>query len=285
VAVYEAFYNLRENPFHITPDPRFLFLTPAHRGALNYLEYGISERKGILVLTGEVGVGKTLLLRTLLQRLDARTETALVMNARLTFKQLLVLALRDWNLPIRARSKLDLLLTLQDFLLEVRQKGGNVVLVVDEAQNLTPEALEEFRLLSNLETSTQKLLQIVLAGQPELRTMLNQHRLRQLRQRIPGICSIGHLGPTDVHAYVQHRLRVAGWNPSQGPVFDQEALEEVFHCTAGVPRLINQLCDRSLTLGYLQHQRPIGRELVRRASEDLREGNLQVIAARGGQRE
>ncbi|MBD3334542.1 MAG: AAA family ATPase [Candidatus Eisenbacteria bacterium] len=281
MAVYDRFYGLRENPFHITPDPRFLFLTPSHRTGLNYLEYGIRERKGLLVLTGEVGVGKTLLIRTLLQRLDARTETALVMNARLTFKQLMVLALRDWSLPVRGRSKLDLLITLQEFLVEVRNRAGNAVLVVDEAQNLTPEALEEFRLLSNLETSTQKLLQIVLVGQPELKVILNQHSLRQLRQRIPGICELQHMDPAGVAAYVRHRQRVAGLTAERGWIFEDSALYEIARLSGGIPRLVNQLCDRALLLGYQQHLQHLDGAVVREAIEGLKDGNLELVAFPG----
>jgi general secretion pathway protein A len=285
VASYESFYGLRENPFHITPDPRFLFLTPSHRSALNYLEYGIRERKGILVMTGEVGVGKTLLLRTLLQRLDSRSDSSLVMNARLTFKQLMVMALRDWNLPVRGRSKLDLLITLQEFLVDVRNRGGNAILIIDEAQNLTAEALEEFRLLSNMETSTQKLLQIVLAGQPELKVMLNQHSLRQLRQRIPGISEIRRLDPQGVAAYVRHRQRVAGLAAPSGWIFDDGALIEIARFTGGIPRLVNQLCDRALLLGYLQHRRTIGTGIIRQANEALRDGHLQTVATGDGPEE
>jgi general secretion pathway protein A len=279
VAVYEAFYGLRESPFNITPDPRFLFLTASHRNALHYLDYGIRERKGFLVMTGEVGVGKTLLIRTLLQRLDARTETALVMNARLSFKQLLFLALRDWNLPVQGRSKMDLLLTLQDFLVEVRNRGGNVVLIIDEAQNLSPLAMEEFRLLSNLETTAQKLLQIVLVGQPELQTVLNRHTLRQLRQRIPGISQITHLDGQGVAAYVRHRLRVAGWSSPSGWIFDEGALLEIFRCTGGIPRLVNLTCDRALLVGYQRHLRDIDAHVVRESAAYLRDGTLHSISS------
>jgi general secretion pathway protein A len=275
VAIYETFYGLTENPFHITPDPRFLFLTPSHRSALNYLEYGVEERKGILVLTGEVGVGKTLLIRTLLQRTDSRTETALVMNARLTFKELMVLAVRDWNLPVQGQTKLDLLIALQEFLVDVKNHGGNVLLIIDEAQNLSAESLEEFRLLSNMETSTQKLLQIVLAGQPELKVILNRHSLRQLRQRIPGICEIKSLEPDDLGDYLRHRQSVAGLCAPNDWVFDEEAIGEIFRLTDGVPRSINQLCDRALLLGYQRNMKVLGAAQISDAMDALISGDVQ----------
>lgn len=277
MALYLDFYGLAENPFQITPDPRFLYLAPSHRKALDYLEYGIHDRKGILVLAGEVGTGKTLLIRTLLQRLDARTQTALVMNARLGFKQLLMMALRDWNLNFRARTKMDLLLALQDFLVQVRNGGGNAVLIVDEAQNLSPVTLEGFRLLSNLETSTEKLLQIVFVGQPELEAVLNRHDLRQLRQRIPGISRVHHLTHQEVTGYVRHRLRVGGWSAVNGWIFDEGALMEITRCTGGIPRVINLLCDRALLVGYSQHEETVGARTIRKANGELRDGHLEAV--------
>jgi general secretion pathway protein A len=277
VTVYKDFYGLRENPFQITPDPRFLYMAPSHRKALDYLEYGIRDRKGLLVLVGEVGTGKTLLIRTLLQRLDAHTETALVMNARLGFKQLLYMALRDWNLQVKGRTKMDLLLTLQDFLVQVRNRQGNAALIVDEAQNLSPVTLEGFRLLSNLETSTQKLLQIIFVGQPELEAILNRHDLRQLRQRIPGISRISHLNPQEVAAYVRHRLRVAGFSSPSGWIFEDGALLEISRFSGGIPRVINLICDRALTLGYLLHLECIDGGTIRQAHEDLQSGRMEAV--------
>ncbi|MBU1949838.1 MAG: AAA family ATPase, partial [Candidatus Eisenbacteria bacterium] len=281
-AVYETFYGLTENPFNITPDPRFLFLTPSHRAALNYLEYGVEERKGFLVVTGEVGVGKTLLIRTLLQRVDSRTETALVMNARLTFKELMILAVRDWNLPVQGQTKLDLLIALQEYLVDVKNHGGNVLLIIDEAQNLSAESLEEFRLLSNMETSTQKLLQIVLAGQPELKVILNQHGLRQLRQRIPGICDIKSLDPDDVGDYVRHRQSVAGLCAPNDWIFDEAAIDEIYRNTEGIPRSINQLCDRALLLGYQRNMKVLGSREIIDAMDALKSGDVHWTPARRG---
>lgn len=266
--MYEAFYGLKEPPFSITPDPRFLFLTRSHRDALAYLHYGIEQRKGFLSLTGEVGTGKTLLIRTLLGQLPDEVETAIVMNARLTFKQLLYLALLDFNVQPAGRSKVDLLLALQQFLLRLRNRNANAVLLIDEAQNLSEDSLEEFRLLSNFETANQKLIQIVLVGQPELRALLNRHSLRQLRQRIPGIFDLSRLPAEAVREYVDFRLQVASGQEVSG-LFDEDALDEVARHSQGIPRLVNQVCDRSLLVGYVRGAERVLAEHVREAVKEL----------------
>ncbi|MDM7917235.1 MAG: ExeA family protein [Candidatus Eisenbacteria bacterium] len=272
--MYEEFFGFREAPFQITPDPRFLYLTRSHRDALAYLQYGIQERKGILVLTGEVGTGKTLLVRTLLAELPENVETAVVMNARLTFKQLLYLALLDFGVHPPARTKVELLLSLQEYLLRRRDSGGTALLIVDEAQTLTPESLEEFRLLSNLETSTQKLLQILLVGQPELAATLSQYSLRQLRQRIPGICDLSRLPAESVREYIEHRLQVASGGRCGG-LFTPEALWAVTEWSEGIPRLVNQLCDRSLLVAYARGADGIEAEHVHEAIRELDAGFLR----------
>ncbi len=269
--MYEAYFGLREPPFAITPDPRFLFLTRSHRDALAYLHYGIEERKGFLVLTGEVGVGKTLVIRTLLGQLPDEVQSAIVMNARLTFKQLLYLALIDFGLTPPGRDKVDLLLTLQEFLIRMRDRRGNAVLIIDEAQNLSEQALEDFRLLSNLEASNTKLIQIVLVGQPELRSLLARPTLRQLRQRIPGIFDLDRLPPEAVREYVEFRLSVAG-SSRPLPVFDEEALSEVGRRSVGIPRLINQICDRALLIAYAKGADGVEGAHVRTAADELEVG-------------
>jgi general secretion pathway protein A len=269
--MYEAFYGFREAPFNLTPDPRFLFMTPDQREALAYLKYGIQERKGFLVLSGEVGVGKTLIMRTLLSQLDEQIASALVMNAMLSFGALLRMALLDLGVTVRGRGKVDMLLALQRFLLETHARGGNTLLIIDEAQNLTPASLEEFRLLSNLETSTAKLIQIVFVGQPELVQLLNSHRLRQLRQRIPGVCELHPLAADGVAEYIEHRLRVASEGRT-GQLFETEALREIAAHTRGVPRLINVVCDRALLIGYVRDRKRIGVECVREAIEEIERG-------------
>jgi general secretion pathway protein A len=271
MATYEAFYGFHEPPFNLTPDPKFLFMTPDQREALAYLTYGVQERKGFLVLTGEVGVGKTLIMRTLLNQLDESVDTAIVMNAMLTFKQLLQMALIDFGLPIQGRGKVDMLLAFQQFLLRLRDAGRNAVLVIDEAQNLTAHAMEEFRLLSNLETSAQKLIQIILVGQPELKNLLNSRGLRQLRQRIPGIWELHPLEPGGVGEYIEHRIRIAS-RGRVGGLFGEEATAEVTAYTKGIPRLINVLCDRALLIGYVHDQKRLNGDTVRSAIQELERG-------------
>lgn len=271
MATYEAFYGFREPPFNLTPDPKFMFMAPDQREALAYLTYGIQERKGFLVLTGEVGIGKTLIVRTLLNQLDESIETAIVMNAMLTFKQLLCMAMIDFGLPVRGYGKVDMLLTFQQFLLRLRDQDRNAVLVIDEAQNLTPVSLEEFRLLSNLETSTQKLIQIVLVGQTELKGLLASHRLRQLRQRIPGVWELQPLGDDGVGEYMEHRIRIASKSHSGG-IFAEDAVEQVARYSRGIPRVINVVADRSLLIGYVNDQKRIGAQIVRTAIEELERG-------------
>jgi len=269
--VYEEHYGFLEPPFRITPDPRFLYLTRSHRDALAYLTYGINERKGILVVTGEVGVGKTLMVRALMEQLPETVRTAVVMNARLTFLQLLYLALLDFGIQPPGRNKVDLLICLQGFLLRLSERGTTAVLVVDEAQTLTPDSLEEFRLLSNLETSTHKLLQVLLVGQPELKATLNQHALRQLRQRIPGICDLSRIPSESIGEYIEHRLNVASAGRCTR-LFSPGGVAFVARYAEGIPRLINQVCDRSLLVGYAQGADRIEEDHVRQAVRELDEG-------------
>lgn len=281
--MYEEHFGFREAPFQITPDPRFLFMTRTHRDALAYLTYGITERKGVLVLTGEVGTGKTLMVRTLLEGLPPDVETAVVMNARLNFRQLLYLALRDFGVEPQTRSKVDLLLSLQEYLIALGDRGATALLIVDEAQTLTTRSLEEFRLLSNLETNTEKLIQILLVGQPELKLTLSQHGLRQLRQRIPGICDLSRMPLDGVGEYIEHRLRVASEGRCCG-LLTREAIHEVARYSDGIPRVINQTCDRSLLVGYAQGADRIEGEHVREAIRDLEDGFLGSMPPSGGHR-
>ena len=276
--MYEAHFGLSEPPFSITPDPKFLYLTRGHRDALAYLHYGIEERKGFLVLCGEVGVGKTLVVRTLLGQLPDEVQSAIVMNARLSFRQLLYLALIDFGLQPPGRSKVELLLCLQEFLLRLRDRRGNAVLIVDEAQNLSEQALEDFRLLSNLEAANTKLVQIVLVGQPELRRLLALPSLRQLRQRIPGIFDLKRLTPDALAGYVDFRVSVAGSGRATG-LFSEDALDEISLRSDGIPRLINQVCDRALLVAYAKGADRVRREHVREAAEELEIGGTGVPPA------
>lgn len=259
--MYEAFFGLRELPFSLTPDPRFLWLSETHEEGLAALYYGITRRKGFILLTGEVGTGKTTLLRAVLERLPPETETALILNTSgIGSIDLLKLIVTEYGLNPPAVLKADYLIALNKFLLGRLQRGHNTVLVVDEAQNLGAEALEEVRLLSNLETDSEKLLQIVLTGQPELLDKLADPALRQLRQRIAIEHHVEALRPEEVHAYLQHRIEVAGGKYDE--VFEP-GLEPVFYSTTlGCPRMISLLADRSLLAAYSRQTRPVTREIV-----------------------
>lgn len=260
--MYEAFFGFRELPFSLTPDPRFLWMSETHEEGLAALYYGITRRKGFILLTGEVGAGKTTLLRAVLERIPPDTETALVFNtAGLGSIDLLKLVLTEYGLNLPpGGSKADHLIALNKFLLARLARGQNTVLVIDEAQNLGSEALEEVRLLSNLETDTEKLLQIVLTGQPELLEKLSDSSLRQLRQRIAIEHHVEALQPAEVGTYLRHRIEVAGGKFED--VFEP-GLEPIFYAAAlGCPRLISLLADRSLLAAYSRQSRPVTRDIV-----------------------
>lgn len=265
--MYCSFYGLRERPFENNPDPRFLYLGEAHREALAQLLYGVQQRKGFIVLTGEVGTGKTTLLRALLERLDPGVRTALVFNPLLSREEFFRLIWDEFELSGSFEDKAEFLVRLNAFLLELHRRGESALLIVDEAQGLSAELLEEVRLLLNLETSGGKLLQIVLAGQPELRHKLDLPQLRQLRQRVSLNYHLRPLGRRDTEAYVRRRLRVAGC-AGEGP-FEARALREVHRLSGGIPRLINLLCDHALLLGYALGRRRITASMVRECAQDL----------------
>jgi general secretion pathway protein A len=278
--MYQNFYGFLESPFNVTPDPRFLYLTPSHRDALAHLRYGVAEGKGFVVLTGEVGLGKTTVLRAFLEQAPPDIVTAVVLSTSLSFKDLLFLALHDFGLDGAEKSKAEMLAMLSTFLIGLSAKGKTGLLVLDEAQNLSPDILEEFRLLSNLETAAHKLIQIALVGQPELKTKLSLHRLRQLRQRIPGICDLQPLDAHEVRRYIEHRLRVAAGGREPSVTFEPDVYEWITAYSGGVPRLINQVCDRALLIGYVDEKRRITRDVVLEAIRDLERGSLERHAAR-----
>lgn len=271
--MYLEFYGLTEPPFNITPNPRFLFYSAKHREAFNHLLYGIRERKGFVQLTGEVGAGKTTLCRALLEALGDNTSTALILNPVLDADLLIKAIAMEFGLPVKGMDRLETVAVINDFLLNQLAQDRETVLVIDEAQDLTHELLEQVRLLSNLETDERKLLQIVLMGQPELRDRLNEYSLRQLRQRITVRY---HLKPLDFHEmgdYIRHRLTVSG---SQGmPNFTTPALWRVNRYSQGIPRLINALCDKCLLAGYVQGKMEIDYRTVGMAIREL-EGNINV---------
>ncbi len=265
--MYLEFFGLTEFPFNITPDPKYLYFSPRHREAMDLLLYGIANRKGFIELTGEVGCGKTTMLRAVLSRLPHDVETALVLNPCLNEDQLLRAILNDLGLSVKGNDRLAYVEQLNEFLLMQADRGHNVLIVIDEAQDLQPEVMEQVRLLSNLETDEHKLMQIVLAGQPELRDRLAQHDLRQLRQRILIRCHLSPLEPHEVVEYIVHRLRVAGAGPEVR--FEPEAVEQIHAYAGGVPRLINAICDLAMLSAYASQSRTIGVSQVRKALQQL----------------
>ena len=265
------YYGLTEPPFDITPNPRFLFYSPKHREAFNHLLYGIRERKGFVQLTGEVGAGKTTLCRAMLEQLDAKHyATALILNPVLSAEELMKAVAVEFGLPVNGLDKLDTLAVINQFLLRLVEQGKDAVLIIDEAQDLTDELLEQVRLLSNLETDNRKLLQIVLLGQPELRDRLNNPKLRQLRQRITVRYHLPPLNRQEVNEYIQHRLQVAG--AKGAPHFTAPALWRVYKYSQGIPRLLNAVCDKALLAGFVNQQQRINYAVIGCAVREL-EGN------------
>ena len=265
-----AFFGLQQQPFNPTPDPRFLYPSPGHREGLAHLLYGVRQHKGFILLTGEVGTGKTTLLRTLLSRLDGNTASAFVFDTTLPFEGLLEYILEDFGIAKPGESHVQRLIALNNFLIERRRAGQNTVLVLDEAQNLDLHALEQIRLLSNIETQTEKLLQILLVGQPELLDKLDRPELRQLKQRIGLRCRILPLTDGQTRDYIRTRLRVAG--ATDLALFSDAAVARIAEYSGGVPRLINTLCDHCLLIGYADQIRRIDRKIVEEAIEYFEEG-------------
>jgi general secretion pathway protein A len=265
---YLQFYGLKEAPFTITPNPRFLYLSAKHREALNHLLYGIRERKGFVQLTGEVGAGKTTLCRALLEELPSEHfSTALILNPALQPDQMMAAIATEFGLDVRRKDRFQILQILNHFLLEEMAKGRDVVLIIDEAQNLTNDLLEQVRLISNLETDDRKLLQIVLMGQPELRDRLNDHSLRQLRQRITIRYHLRPLRFAEVKDYIRHRLHVSGANGT--PYFSVGAIWRIFSYSKGIPRLVNAVCDKCLLAGFVHQREGINFGLAARAVREL----------------
>ncbi len=266
--MYKKFFGLKENPFNVNPDPRYLFLTPHTQEALACLTYGIETRKGFILLTGEVGTGKTTLINKLLEWLHKeRVFTAFVFNPRLSVSQFFDFMMADFGIPCESHQKGQMLVKLNQWLLDRYQAGERAVLVVDEAQNLSPQMLEEIRLITNLETSTEKLLQIVLAGQPELEQKLNQPELRQLRQRITLRAKTRQLTLEETHGYIEGRLRIAGAeNPE---IFSPEAVEAVHRYARGIPRVTNLLCEHALVSSFAEQKNPVPAEIVEEVARDF----------------
>ncbi|MBM3307184.1 MAG: AAA family ATPase [Candidatus Eisenbacteria bacterium] len=265
--MYTAFYQLNERPFELTPDLRFLYLSPKHREALAHLSYGVAERKVFVQLTGEVGTGKTLMLDALVHGLDATTRVARITNTTISKMDLLRALAWELGLSGDARTKMEMLREISECLARWSADGRNAVFVIDEAQNLEPPVLEEIRLLSNLRSLDRSTLQIVLAGQPELRAKLEDPELRQLRQRIGIRYHLEPLSQDETGEYIRHRLGVAGAKDDR--IFDASAIEAVYEFSQGIPRMINIICDNSLLAGYADGKRWIGRRTVRETVEAL----------------
>ncbi|MGA7402542.1 MAG: AAA family ATPase [Candidatus Sulfotelmatobacter sp.] len=266
--MYKEFYGLRANPFNVNPDPRYLFLTRHTEEALACLTYGIQSRKGFVLLTGEVGTGKTTLINKLLEWLRLQqVATAFVFNSRLNTTQFLDYMMADFGIPCDSKAKSQVLLRLYNWLLDRYRAGETAVLIVDEAQNLTDEVLEEIRMLTNLETFTEKLLQIVLVGQPELEMKLKQPHMRQLRQRLSLRAKTHPLTLEETKAYIRQRLRIAGASGQQ--IFDEDSLAEIHRCANGIPRVINLLCEHCLVSAFVDQQKVIGAPVVEAVARDF----------------
>ncbi|MEE8165763.1 MAG: AAA family ATPase [Myxococcota bacterium] len=265
--MYTAFYGLREKPFALSPDPRFLYLASSHREALAHILYGIEQGEGFISVTGEVGTGKTTLCRTLLERLEGEVELAFLFNPSRNALELLQSICAEFGLPAEGLARRSLMAQLNGFLLEKKREGRRVLLIIDEAQTLSENTLEQLRLLSNLETSREKLIQILMLGQPELDRKLDERELRQLRQRISVRWQLAPLAPNETRAYIRHRIAVAAGEPKE--LFAESALREVHRRTGGIPRLVNQLCDRSMLGGYAARAAMIGSAFVRAAAKEI----------------
>jgi general secretion pathway protein A len=269
--MYESFYGMTRNPFGLSPDPRFYYPTPAHNEALANLSYGISKRKGFIVLTGEVGTGKTLLLRYLIEALiKAKITYSYIFNPKLSPTDFLHYVMADFGIKQPGTSRGEMLLQFNQFLIDVYRRGSTAVLLVDEAHQLSSEVLEELRLLTNIETSQQKLLQIVLVGQPELDEILDSKDLRQLKQRIALRCRLQPLDDANLHGYIVCRLQKAGAGDRAAELFPPAALERIRHYSGGVPRLINTICDSALVNGYARREAAIQPDEIEEVATDLR---------------
>src|SRR5262249_2118377 len=281
--MYKTFFNLQRNPFEITPDPAFMFPTQRHNEALAALYYGVQRRKGFVVMTGEVGTGKTLVVRCLLELLHRQgVAYAYVFNSRLTPDEVLRYVASDLGMPPKGKSKGELLLDLGSYLVARYQRKLTTVLVVDEAHHLSTEVLEEIRLLTNLETADQKLLQILLVGQPELDQKLDSVELRQLKQRIAWRSHLNALTSEETAGYIHRRMRMAGANSHAGSICPAETIASIYRHSRGIPRLINTLCENALINSYAKQTHTVAPATVEEAAHDLRLGIVSMGAEDGG---
>ena len=269
--MYKKFYHFKENPFNITSDPGFYFSSTHHSEALAHLVYGIKYRKGIIVISGEIGTGKTTLCRTVLSQLEKTTKTALILNPSFSDVQLLQIILKDFGITPSAKNKFGLINALNEFLLNQTSLGNNVVLIIDEAQNLGVKQLEQIRLLSNLETTKEKLLQIILVGQPELLEKLSLPTLRQLNQRISVRYHIHSLSRDELQSYIDHRLKIAQGDgrSTQRVHFTDDAMDAIYETSKGTPRMVNILCDRALLSGFVAETHTINKEMIYNCAREV----------------
>ena len=266
--MYESFFSLKQKPFAITSNPSFLFLSPRHKEALAHMTYGIRERVGFIEITGEVGTGKTTVCRALLNQLDEKTKSAFIFNSNLSEVQLIQTIVEDLGLKTAQKNKGGLFSELNRYLIDQMALGHNVVVIIDEVQNLSLRTLEQVRMLSNLECENEKLLQIILVGQPELSKKLARPELRQLRQRIAVRYHIGALTRDETAQYIAHRLSLAG-RADAATLFDDTAIDEVFRYSGGIPRLINLVCGKSLLTGFVLETRRIRFDIVKQSIIEL----------------
>ena len=280
--MYESFYGLTSKPFQLNPDPTFYFASKQHRRAMAYLEYGLNQNEGFIVVTGEIGAGKTTIVRGLLNDLDSeKVVAAQLVSTQLDAEDTLRMVAAAFGVGTRSTGKSEMLLALEAFLVEVTGQGKRCLLIVDEAQNLTPRAVEELRMLSNFQFGTQALLQSFLIGQPEFRKIMQSPQMKQLRQRVIAACHIGPMDQDETQAYIEHRLKCAG---SQGsPHFDAGAFEAIFEASKGIPRRINAHCDRLLLSGFLAGKSEFTRADVEEVAKELREEtqSTSVISSSG----
>lgn len=267
--MYCHFFGFTEKPFVLTPDPKYLYLNQVYSELLSSLFYGVQNKRGFIVIIGDVGTGKTTLLNGLMDKLDKKTKVAFIFNTDISFKQMLILALAELGLSIRKKNMTmgEAIQYLNKFSVQQSKAGGNVVLIIDEAQNLSKQALENLRLISNIETRRTKLIQILLSGQPKLDYQLNKPELRHLIQRISIKRYITHLNEEDTYGYIEHRLKICGY---KGPaIFSKDSLKWIWTNTNGVPRKINMLCENSLIIGYATETTTIGENIVKEAIRQL----------------
>jgi general secretion pathway protein A len=280
--MYEKFYGFRDKPFNLTPDSKFFYASAKHQEALNCLLLAISERNGFVVITGEIGSGKTTVCRTLLNKLEPTAKVALILNTHLGKKELLTTILEDLGIEYKSTSKTHLLSALNSYLLKQAAASNNVVLIIDEAQNLTPSVIEEVRMLSNLETETEKLIQIVLIGQPQLKHKLLHPRLEQFRQRVVLYYHLQPLDYSETKEYIKYRLTKAGNGNGKAGIFTPEAIKQIYSYSNGVPRLINIACHSALISGLIYETKKITTDIATEAMKELIQGLKELPAEKGG---